>query len=197
MQFTQDSIQEQIPYYLTQEAKENLVKALSDFPNNTNYYINNYQKEILQGDGWDSLEIIRFENGERKLIKGILLSNSCDIDLDNKREFPQQISFSPIISLNKYRSQLISNGLDQTRIEAKVNAIKAQSVTNIFYLPKGCGLNEDFIALLNIVHTVPLHAFNVQDNKQKLFTMSQVGFYIFLFKLSVHFCRFHENIPRD
>lgn len=30
----------------------------------------------------------------------------------------------------------------------------------------------------------------------KLVTLSQQGFYMFLLKLSIHFCRFQENIAR-
>jgi len=37
MEITLDAIQTQIPYYLTQDGKENLVKALKDFPRGTNY----------------------------------------------------------------------------------------------------------------------------------------------------------------
>ena len=66
MEITAESIQDQIPYYLSQEAKDNLVKALKRFPDNINYYINLYQSDMLQGDGWTSLELIRFEDGERK-----------------------------------------------------------------------------------------------------------------------------------
>lgn len=55
MEITAESIQDQIPYYLSQEAKDNLVKALKRFPDNINYYINLYQSDMLQGDGWTSL----------------------------------------------------------------------------------------------------------------------------------------------
>ena len=197
MQITTESIQDHIPYYLTQDAKEKLVEALDGFPRQIEYYINLFQADILQGDGWNSLELIRFENGERKLVKGILLSNSCDIDINNKRDLPPKLTFSPIINLNRYIGMLANVGLDKDKIEAKVVSIKEQKVSTLFYLPKGAGLEEDYIALLDMAYTLPFPVFAGRNDKQKLFTLSQVGFYLFLLKLSVHFCRFHENIARD
>jgi len=197
MEITLESIQDQIPYYLTLEAKENLVKALAKFPQLKDYYINRYQEEVLQGDGWTSLEIISFRNGKRKFIKGILLSNSCDIEPSNNREYAPNITFSPIIKLNRYIELLSAAKLDESKIKAKIAAIKEQKVTTLFYLPKGAGLDDDYIARLDEVYTVPFPSFSEQDNRNKLFTLNQVGFYLFLFKLSVHFCRFHENILRE
>ena len=41
-----------------------------------------------------------------------------------------------------------------------------------------------------------LTAFGQDIEKEKLYTLSQEGFWVFLIKLSIHFCRFHENVPR-
>lgn len=196
MQITTESIQDQIPYYLTKEAKENLAKALSEFPRKIDYYINLYPDEILQGDCWSFVEVIRFEDGTRKLVKGILLSNSCDVAPENKRERPSMLTFSPIIKLNRYLELLINVGLDEQQVNAKMVAIKEQRVTTLFYLPKGAGLDDDYVALLSDVHTVPYSAFDARKEKQKLSTFSLVGFYLFLLKLSIHFCRFHEEVAR-
>lgn len=60
-----DTIETHIPYYLTQEQKVGLTEALKDFRiNPASYYINKYLDEILQGDGWSNLEVIRFENSD-------------------------------------------------------------------------------------------------------------------------------------
>ncbi|KAB2907040.1 MAG: hypothetical protein F9K26_12685 [Ignavibacteriaceae bacterium] len=197
MEITAESIQDQIPYYLSQGAKDNLVKALKKFPENINYYINLYQSDMLQGDGWTSLELIRFEDGERKKAKGIILSNSCDIDPTNRRETPPRITFAPIIKIVRYVSTLKDAGFDDNRIAGKIKAIKEQNVTTLFFLPKGNGLDDDYIALLNDLHTIPLEAIQASTERKKLFTLSQIGFYLFILKLSVHFCRFHENIDRN
>lgn len=195
MNLTQDAIRDQIPYYLTQEAKENLIKALNSFPS-IDYYINLYNNDVLQGDGWTSLELYNFESGEKKAVKGIILSNSCDISQGNKRAVPAKIIFAPIIRLRKYIEILEKSGLDQKAINGKISAIKNQHVTTMFYLPKNNELGDDFVALLDDVHTVPLNNFLEHLSREKVFTLSQAGFYLFLMKLSVHFCRFHENLDR-
>lgn len=71
MQITTESIKEQIPYYLTQEAKDNLIKALERFPRQIDYYLDRYWKELLQGDGWTSVEVIRFDDGDRKFVRAV------------------------------------------------------------------------------------------------------------------------------
>jgi len=196
MPLNNDSIEKHIPYYLTQEAKQGLIQALKDFPEKMNYYTSLYPEEMLQGDGLNNLQVIHFENGQRKRIKGILLSNSCDMDNNNKREFPIKLTFAPIIKLNNYSKILIEQGINQIKINAKICAIKEQKITNLFYLPKNDILIEEHIALLSDLQTLPLSALNISLPTQKLFTLSQAGFYLFLFKLSIHFCRFHENIER-
>jgi len=197
MEITTESIKEQIPYYLTQEAKDNLVKALDRFPRQIDYYINLYQDELLQGDGWNSVDIINFEDGQRKLIKGVLLSNTCDVAPENKRDFPVKLTFAPVVKLNNYVQLLARAGLDVKQIDAKIVAIKEQKITSLIYFPKGADLEEDYIALLDDLHTVPYSIFNERKEKAKLFTLSQVGFYLFNLKLSVHFCRFHEEVARN
>lgn len=196
-QITATSIQNQIPYYLSQESKGNLVRALEDFPNPIDYYINLFPEEVLQGDGWNSFVVVDYENGNRKSVKGILLTNSCDISPANPREFPPAFTFAPIIKLKGYQKKLLEAGITQQQIDDKVVAIKEQKITTLFYLPQGGKLDEDYIALLSDVHTIPKQVFEARVDRQKLFTLSQVGFYLFVLKLSVHFCRFHEEIARD
>lgn len=197
MQITSESIKDQIPYYLSQKAKEHLAKALDNFPRQIDYYINLYPDETLQGDGWTSVDVIRFEDGARKLIKALLLSNSCDIAPENKRDLPTKLSFASMVKLDRYQELLTSGGLDPEQIKAKVQAIKEQRVTSLVYLPKGSALDDDYVALLDDIHTVPYQAFRARNEKKKLFTLSNVGFYLFVLKLSVHFCRLHEEIVRD
>ena len=73
--------------------------------------------------------------------------------------------------------------------------IRAQGVTSIFYLPADDLLEEEHVALLDDLHSMPLEAHG--QAAEKLFTLSMAGFYLFVFKLSVHFCRLHENVDRS
>lgn len=195
MEINEETIQTQIPYYLTQESKDNLVKALNNFPN-VNYYID-FLDGILQGDGWSGFEVLRFEDGERKEIKGIVLSNSCDISPDNIRDIPSKITFAPIISLNKLIDIFEKSGKPKERINNRIKSIIEQKTTNMIFLPKGGSLEEDYVALLDDLHTMPLKTFEEKKSRLKQFRLSQIGFYLFILKISVHLCRFHENIERN
>lgn len=197
MEITADSLKEQIPYYLTQGQKEGLLKALKDFPIITNYYLNGYQDELLQGDGWTRLQVRRFETGEGASILGIILSNTCDIAPENKRDLPANIIFAPLIPLSAYVNLLDRTGIDLGRIRDKVASIKEQKVSSIFFLPAGSGLQEDHLALLDELYTMPARVFELEEAKSKVFTLSLLGFYLFVFKLSVHFCRFQEQVTRN
>ena len=197
MQITSESIKDQIPYYLSQRAKENLATALDRFPRQINYYTDLYKEEFLQGDCWTSVEILRFEDGTKKLIQALLLSNSCDVAPENKRDLPTKLSFASMVKLERYVDLLKNAGLDQKQIATKVIAIKEQKVTSLVYFPKGAALEEDYIALLDDIHTVPSQAFINRNEKIKVFALSNVGFYLFVLKLSVHFCRLHEEVVRD
>jgi len=66
----------------------------------------------------------------------------------------------------------------------------------MFYLPAGISLDEDYVALLSEISSFPLSMFLEEEGRSRFVTLNMVGFYLFLFKLSIHFCRFHENVER-
>jgi hypothetical protein len=201
MEISVDSLHDQIPYYLTRDQKEGLLKALKDFPRNTPYYLTGnykeeYQEKLLQGDGWTKLKIFNFYTGEKASINGIVLSNTCDVTPENARELPVNIVFAPIVPLSAYSAALEKGGISSEKIQQKILAIKAQQITTIFYLPAGDDLDKDHMVLLDDIHTIPAKAFEQEAEKSKQFTLSLFGFYLFVFKLSVHFCRLHEGVNR-
>lgn len=201
---TYPNFQDQIPYYLTLEQKEGLAKALKDFPDNTNYYLSStyctddITKNVLQGDICKELEVNIVKEGEvsQKKVTGIILSNSCDISQDNKRRLAIRGLFSPLLNLENYISLLKKSGAPKQSIKQTVEDLKNQKISNIIYFPQSDDFPES-IALLDNIHILKKEQLDniiSQNNKSK--TLSQVGFYILLFKISVHFCRFHENIAR-
>ncbi|MGQ0591371.1 MAG: hypothetical protein ACT4QB_01645 [Gammaproteobacteria bacterium] len=115
---------------------------------------------------------------------------------ENERDLPINIVFAPIIPLSAYGASLTQRGIESDRIREKIAAIKEQRITTLFYLPAGGSLDTDHIALLDDIHTMPAKAFETEGGNGKVFTLSQIGFYLFIFKLSVHFCRLHENVNR-
>ena len=191
------TIETHLPYYLTQEQKRNLSVLLSEFKDKPiDYYVGEYPNDMLQGDGWKGFELLRFENGERKKINGIVLSNTCDISQDNRRYLPVNVTFAPIVRLSNYSERLRNAAISAEQIENKFRVIREQKVTTMFYLPASEALGGECIALLDDLHTIPAQALQIGCNCRKLFTLSMAGFYLFLLKISVHFCRFHEGLPR-
>jgi hypothetical protein len=191
-----EGLEDHLPKYLSSADQAELVSHLRDFENR-NYYTTLFPTDLLQGDGWFGFDIINLMDGKRDKIKGIMVSNSCDIDPSHKRDLPTRIVFAPLVKMGAYADLLARANLDPRQIETKIEAIRKQRVTSLFFLPKGGLLDEDHIALLDDLHNVPLKMFDEFEARSKLFTLSQVGFYLFVFKLSIHFCRFSENLSRS
>lgn len=197
MQFEANDFSKQLPYYLTEAEKTGLAKALADFPRRISYYINRYGDELLQGDTWAGVPVIDFHSMRMKNVKAIVLSNSCSVSPENSRALPPKVVVSPLVPLDKYVELLRRTGLSDASIAEKCVAIREQRIANIFYLPKGGGLDFDAIAVLDDLHSLPASILDVKNSSVgKLTTLANVGFYLFLFKLSIHFCRFHENVSR-
>jgi hypothetical protein len=198
MAITPEVIQDHLPYYLTQEAKDGILQELRKFPEAFQYYLmglHQYRDDMLQGGGWQHLHLRDFGTGEKLHVSGVILSNTCDISPENKRDLPINVIFAPLIPLSALRARLAGTGASEERISAKLDAIRKQHVTNLFYVPAGGGLEADHVVLLDDVHTMPAEVF-VAERGTKIFTLSQAGFYLFIIKLSLHFCRFHENLIR-
>lgn len=198
MTFDAEQLKSQIPYYLTAKPEQDeLIRNLDALSRGATagYYIRAAREpdadSMLQGDGWRGLQLYSFDSGERRPIQGVVLSNSCDISKDNKRVVPPKIVFAPIVKLSAIEARFNDRGLQQDAISNRISSIKNQSVTSIFYLPAGGPFQEDRVVLLDDIHSMPVSAHTAGE---KLFTLSMAGFYLFAFKLSVHFCRLQENV---
>lgn len=202
MTFDADSLRQQIPYYLTADpAQKTLLAGLRALTEGASkgYFIpsayDSYQKEMLQGDGWRRFQVFSFRSSKVNTVRGIVLSNSCDVSAENERVLPTTVTFAPIVKLSGIKARFEERGLQVPQIEAKMQAIRSQSVTNIFYLPADGMLDEEHVALLDDLHSMPVELH--RQGAEKMFTLSMAGFYLFIFKLSVHFCRLQENIIRS
>lgn len=68
----------------------------------------------------------------------------------------------------------------------------------MFYLPNISGLGEEAIALLDRITNCDLQKLDLDRlMESRLFTLSDYGFYIFLFKLSIHLTRIREGVSRS
>jgi hypothetical protein len=196
-----DEIFEQVslflPKYLTPSQKQELYSEMQKFPGATQFYLlrPDLKDQLLQGDGWQGFIAINFHTGQRKAVSGVILSNSCDVSTDNSRTLPVNILFAPLVSLSQYEQLLLANGKSPAQVGSQFNEIRNQKVTSMFYLPRLSGVIEESIILLDDIHVHPLRDF-LEVSHEPLFQLNQFAFYLFLIKLSIHFCRFQEDIQR-
>lgn len=190
-----ERIEEHFPRYLTSGELSDLAEALQDFENKP-YFTHRYANEILQGDGWSGLTLLNFGTGERADVWGVVWSNSCDVDPGNDHDFPPNIIFAPLIALDRYEALLLDRGFDRQKVINKIASIRQQRVTSIFFVPANDKLERDHIAVLDDVHSLPRKVFAEKKDRKKLFTLGQMGFYLFVLKLSIHLCRFGEKVSR-
>lgn len=196
-----DSLRRQIPFYLTAEDQKVLVeelKALSEGASR-GYTLHpsrdQFTNEMLQGDGWTAFQLFMVEAGERRAVRGLVLSNSCDIDPVNHRDVPARVLFAPLVKLSAFEALLRLSGIASEKIEAKLSAIRSQRVSNFFYIPAGHHAQEEYVVRFDEAQSMPLSV-HADTERQKLFTLSNTGFYMLVFKLSVHFCRLQERVQR-
>jgi hypothetical protein len=192
-----DQIRIFLPKYLSPAEQTELYDGLRAFPSVTNYYTQHPDLKhlLLQGDGWRGLLAIDFETLEKRPVSGVVLSNSCDISEQNPRALPARLQFAPLIRLSKYRELLVLAGKSDTQIASLFDAIRRQQTTSMFYFPSFGIALEESIALFDTMQSIPLSAF-LEAERSKVFTLSQLGHWILLIKLSIHFSRFQEGVSR-
>jgi len=202
-----EEIKKYLPQYLSASATVSLFEELKQFPSNIDQriYTERLKGEsiIFQGDGLMGLLYVNLPDTTAKPLLGMIFSNTCDIDIQNDRLFDARISFAPVFNLSKYKRALIekyvnSNKKTTQAIDSHINDIKKQNISQIFYLPQGSGLENDSIVFLDRINNLPSGYFSKnQILENRLFTLSDYGFYLFLFKLSVHFTRVRESVQRS
>lgn len=202
MKLDLESLQQQIPYYLTAEDRQVLVDELKAISKGgtANYFLSPYKDafraDMLQGDGWRAFQLFKFDTGERRWVQGIILSNSCDVEPGNARDTPARVIFAPLVKLVDFERLLRGSKIESQKVDQKLAEIRAQKTTNMFFLPTGGPLAEDHIVRLDDAHSMPVAAHLGTKEREKLFTLSNTGFYMLVLKLSVHFCRFQEKVNR-
>ncbi len=191
-----------LPKFLSAESDRELFDSLKDFPNNIDDRIyTDYLSDsdiIYQGDGIRDMLFVNLPNPDIKPVPSMILSNTCDIDLKNVRNFPSQVVYTPIFNLLKYQDALNKNSSKtQVQIDSHIHSIQNQEITQIFYLPKGEGKIDESIVFFDRVCNFPNKLISRENIKEKrLFTLSDYGSYLFLLKLSIHFTRIQDKVER-
>ncbi len=136
MSFDVDTLQKQLPYYLTALDQKELVAGLKAISSGetSDYFLSGisdpFKSNMLQGDGWPDFELFLFDSGERRSVRGVVLSNTCDIDPDNQRETPTRIVFSPLVKLSAYKALLDKSGIDGTLRAEDLSLEKFVAIAN-------------------------------------------------------------------
>jgi hypothetical protein len=193
-----------LPKYLSLEAQTSLYSELSQFPSNIDSRLYTLrlreEKTLFQGDGLASLWVADLPSQRIDKARVMVLSNTCDIAQDNKRLLGPRLLYCPVISLSKYENLLRA----QQNLPATFNpadhfdAIRKQHNSSLFYLPKNDKLGEEAIALLDRINNCDAQAVALDELlRNRLFTLSDYGFYLFLFKLSLHLTRIREGVARN
>jgi hypothetical protein len=204
-----------LPKYLTPEQQEKLFQSvLENFPFSTdpNQIYSNISdiSYYYQGDCLIDIPFSIFNRGkfETAYLVGIIASNTCDISPDNKRFDLPNIQFSTVFSLKEYILVLEHRKINKSRITSFIDDLRNNRISNLLYLPEKRNgdnviLEESFVRFDSNV-TLPISAFsdetydkNYAPKGDRLFSFSNYGFYLFLIKLSIHYCRFREGVFRN
>lgn len=197
-----DDIKLYLPKYLSSESERELFEGLKDFPNNIDerLYSNHLSENqfVYQGDGLQDLLVVNLPDPTIKAVPCMILSNSCDIDLENQRNFPSQIVYAPIFKLDRYSETLYKKSQkDKQQIDSHIEAIRQQRITQIFYLPHVPDVIDESIVFLDRVCNFPNKSIERDKiRERRLFTLSDYGSYLFVLKLSIHFTRIQDKVER-
>jgi hypothetical protein len=131
-----------------------------------------------------------------KYRSGIVLSNTCDMAPENRRLYSSSIIYAPIMDLQKYVENLQINNIREDTINNHITDIRKQAVTSMLFLPSNSKMPDSIVFLDRIMSVDNSYISREELNSKRLFSLSDYGFYLLLFKLSVHFSRIQEKVNR-
>jgi len=191
-----------LPKYLSEDDQKKLFEQLKNFPENIDKRmyseILKTEKDVLQGDGIREIDWPPHQSGDSfQKIKALVLSNSCDISQENKRVYDSYCTFAPIFMLSKYESALIEDKHDGHKIANHLKDIREQRITPFFYIPSLQGLDGECFVRFDLVFSLPISEETVPTLvENRIFSLSNYGFYLLLFKYSIHTNRIQEKVQR-
>lgn len=197
------NIGDYLPKYLSAESYKAIIEELKAFPTDgtKDTVFTSFLKEeklLFQGDGIINLPF--YDAQTQKVLKdkpGIILSNTCDMDLRNPRLEEMHVCFAPIFRLDKYEERLLKK-YSAEEIKKHRDLIKQQHLSHVFYLPAGGDLKYEAIVPLDRICYVNNSFIDREALEQnRLFTLSDFGNYLFLLKMSIHFTRIRERVDRS
>jgi len=195
-----DDVGRTLPQYLTPQNASQLADAIKKFPQQVQYYGPASDADPWQGDVFSGVHGVRVnENGlEFYRSRFMTVSNTCDMAEENDRPHIPHVCLAPIATVAAFTRLLVTNGIAKPRVDSLIAAMKQQQVTNVFYLPQGGGgPTEDLVVFLDALQSQTADRFRASVEKKREFSLSQVGWYLLLVKLAIHFCRAFEGQERQ
>ena len=208
MAFDIDRIDKLLPPELSEQKKDRLKESLSQFlkvnQNKTKYYSGFYASQkysyFLQGDIVRELRFPSFNFETKQYQKNyfdvILLSNTCDMEEGNIRSVKKKVIIAKLIPFN-----IFIESLDELKINKAadiITQIQSQLYSNVIYLPPN-DYGKEYIAYLDDISwitTSELASLKSEINENRVCSLDFYGYYLFITKLSYHFCRLPEQTHR-
>ena len=112
-----DDLRVYLPKYLSAENYDQLISQLRDFPANIDkrmFTIGLEPDIIYQGDALSDMPVVSIENlglGVKQR-PCMIVSNTCDMDLNNTRLYPTTMLYTPIVQLNNYIKVLLQGDMN-------------------------------------------------------------------------------------
>lgn len=209
MQFFIEELNKILPFELTEQKKGRLQEGLSQFHKSnlsndkyyTEFYLNSCNNYFLQGDMIKELRFPIFDSSKKQYEKlyydALIISNTCDIDEANKRKIPKNAILAKLIPFDSFIESLY-----EIEIENAANIltqIKNQQFSNVIYFPPTKS-NIEYIAYLDDLSVIDVEELNLLKddiNLNRIESLDYFGYYLFIFKLSYHFCRLPEEAQRQ
>ena len=199
-------IEHLFPSYLTTTEKGRLLDALEQFKDAnakgnwdtkiySHFYASTSYDYFLQGDIVREIRYPNFNKQNRSYestyTDALILSNTCDLDLSNLRKINKQVVMAPLLEMSEY--------LEEDPNQEIIQGIKSQTTSNIFHLPPNRFNGKEYICHLDKAFWFPtdeLNSYLSDLDQTRIASLDYFGYYLFLVKLSYHFCRLPEEKQR-
>jgi hypothetical protein len=211
--FSQYRFDELLPPYLSSPNKDRLKKGLEQFVGNplkskaldySDFFLSFPPNFLMQSDLFNSIKMVEWDSEiddfSSGFIPAVLVSSTCDISNNSQSINKKEALFAPLISVSEYCIDLKNEGYSEDQISSFVNSLHNQEFSNIFYMPKNEKNNQDYLVFFDKISWFPtdkLIIHNSSIEELRFISLSNYGFYLFLLKLSYHFCRVPEESYRQ
>jgi hypothetical protein len=209
--FDKHHLERLLPDYLSKAEKGRLLKALEQFQeqgswNNASYahfYLNKKTDYFLQGDLLRGIRQAIWnpttDEFQKIYANSLILSNTCDLDSTNERVIPKDVVLAPLTPFGDFVEELSLLVTNKTKLATIIQGVKSQTYSNVFYLPSHPQSNQDFVCFFDNAFWFPteeLTAYLPNIEQIRVQSLDYFGYYLFLVKLSYHFCRLSEEKQR-